>query len=198
VASRLVEETGKPSFVVGFEGDEGIGSVRGSGHFNVYESLLTASGRLTRFGGHKDAAGFTVLRENLTALRTLLGEFAAKVDMTCSGDHLECDDKLRVSEIDTDLVAQIERLGPFGAGNPEPVFDIDGLYVLEQRVVGQEHLKLELKTPSGRISAFGPRMGEVAGKLPPLIRTAANLTFDEWRGNGEPELRLAAMPVEGS
>jgi single-stranded-DNA-specific exonuclease len=198
VASRLVEETGKPSFVVGFEGDEGIGSVRGRGQFNVFESLQKASDRLLRFGGHKDAAGFTVKRENLTALRTLLCEFASGVDVTCGGELLECDDSLRVSELDAELVMQLEKLGPFGAGNPEPVFDINGLYVLEQRVVGQEHLKLELKTPSGRISAFGPRMGAVAGTLPPLIRAAAHITFDEWRGNGDPELRLAAHPVEGS
>lgn len=198
VASRLVEETKKASYVVGFDKDEGIGSVRGRGRLNVYESLMNARVRLERFGGHKDAAGFTVSRENLNALRDALCAFSVAAQLPDTSDILACDDRLRASEIDAELVAEMERLGPFGPENPEPLFDIDGLFVLEQRVIGQDHLKLELKTPSGRISAFGPRMGQLAGTLPPLIRTAAHVTFDEWRGNGEPELRLAAPPIQGS
>ena len=198
VASRLVEETHKPAFVVGFDGDEGIGSVRGRGKLNVYDALTHAAASLERFGGHREAAGFTVLRRNLSALRTALGEFAQTVDTDDAPAPLACDDMLRASEIDGELVAEIERIGPFGPGNPEPLFDIDGLYILDQKVIGQDHLKLELKTPSGRISAFGPRMASLAGRLPPLIRTAAHVTFDEWRGNGEPELRLATPPVPGT
>lgn len=198
VASRLVEETKKPAYVVGIDKGEGIGSVRGRGRFNVYESLAHASDHLARFGGHKEAAGFTVMKDQVLALKRSLCDFAAKTDVLDEDEILECDDKLRASEIDAELVREIERIGPFGSGNPEPLFDIDGLYVLDQRVIGQDHLKLELKTPSGRISAFGPRMAALAGRLPPLIRAAAHVTFDEWRGNGEPELRLAAAPIKGS
>ena len=198
VASRLVEETCKPAFVVGFDGDEGIGSVRGRGQLNVYDALAHAAEHLARFGGHREAAGFTVLRENFLRFRVALSEFAASADTFAEPEPLACDDRLRASEIDGELVAEIERIGPFGPGNSEPLFDIDGLYILEQKVIGQDHLKLELKTPSGRVSAFGPRMAALAGRLPPLIRTAAHVTFDEWRGNGEPELRLAAPPIPGS
>ncbi len=200
VASRLMEETGKPAFIMGFENDneEGTGSVRGRGRFNVYDALSYASDYLVRFGGHKDAAGFTVKKNSLRGLQECLCSYASKVDMFVDDGILECDDTLRANEIDPALVAEIEKLGPFGAGNPEPLFDIDGLYVLDQKVVGGDHLKLQLKTPSGHIFAFGPRMAGLAGKVPPLIRAAAHVVFDEWRGNGEPELRLAAPPVEGS
>ena len=198
VASRLVEETGLPAFVVGFDNEEGIGSVRGRGHFNVYEGLAACAEHLKRFGGHRDAAGFTVDKSKVDDLKTALSAYAAAYGVGTVEEPLQCDARLLASEIDAELAFEISRLGPFGAGNPEPVFDIDGLFVLEQRVIGGDHLKLELKTPSGRISAFGPRMAGVAGTLPPLIRTAAHISPDEWRGNGEPELRLVVPPIAGN
>ncbi len=70
-----------------------------------------------------------------------------------------------------------------------------GLFVLEQRIIGLDRLKLERKTPSGRICAFCPRMATLAGALPPLVRTAAHVTFDERRGNGEPELSVGEQAL---
>ena len=102
------------------------------------------------------------------------------------------------SEINAGLVEQLERLGPFGAGNPEPVFEVDGLYVLKKRVVGRGHLKLEMKTPTGTVAGFGPKLGETLEQIPPLVRVAATPTRDDWRGEGYVELRLAAAPIEGS
>ena len=198
VASRLVEETGLPSFVVGLAGNEGIGSVRGRGHFNIYEGLAASEEHLKRYGGHRDAAGFTVEREKLPALKASLVEFANRLGVHVVEDAIRCDAALLASEVDAELAYEISRLGPFGAANPEPVFDIDGLFVLDQRVINGEHLKLDLKTPTGRISAFGPRMASVAGKLPPLVRMAAHVAPDEWRGNGEPELRLVKPPIPGT
>jgi single-stranded-DNA-specific exonuclease len=198
VASRLVEETGRPAFVVGIDGDEGIGSVRGRGHFNVYESLAAATDHLRRFGGHRDAAGFTVERDQLDHLRAALIAFAEAHGIDAADEPLQCDARLLASEIDAELALELSRIGPFGPENPEPIFDIDGLFVLDQRVISGDHLKLELKTPTGRVSAFGPRMAAVAGNLPHLIRTAAHISPDEWRGNGEPELRLVVPPIPGN
>ncbi len=198
VASRLVEEYHKPAFVIGIDGNEGIGSVRGRGQINMHDALLDAAPLLRRFGGHMDAAGFTVLREQIEELKARLVAYALRHGEEVPSETLTCDVTLAAAELGDDLLQEISRLGPFGSGNPEPVFDIDGLYILEQRVIGQDHLKLDLKTPSGHISAFGPRMARLAGTLPPLIRTAANICPDEWRGKGFIELKLAAPPVPGS
>jgi single-stranded-DNA-specific exonuclease len=198
VASRLVEEFGRPAFVVGLEGREGVGSVRGRGQLNVHEALQSAAHCLARFGGHTDAAGFTVNREQVAPLKEALIQFSDRNIVESRAPDLYCDAALQAADLDAELLEEINRLGPFGSGNPEPVFDIDGLYVLEQRVIGQDHLKVDLKTPSGRISAFGPRMGHLSGSLPPLIRTAASICPDEWRGDGFIELKLVAPPVPGS
>jgi single-stranded-DNA-specific exonuclease len=198
VASRLVEEMGKPAFVVGVEADEGIGSVRGRGQISVYDGLLAASAHLKRFGGHRDAAGFTVDVRQMGALKEALIEYANANTVPVADEGLLCDAGLTAADIHSGLLEELNLIGPFGPGNPEPVFDIDGLYVLSHRPVGQDHLKLELKTPTARVAAFGPRMASVASTLPPLIRVAATVCPDEWRGNGFLELRLQAPPVPGS
>lgn len=198
VASRLVERFGKPSFVVGFEGGLGTGSARSGGRINLHETLSQASGHLLRFGGHRNAAGFSVDRGSMEKLRTALVDYGSKAIVQEGDMKMVCEAKLHASQITPELVRDLGRLGPFGQGNSEPIFEIDGLYVLDARVVGQDHLKLELKTPSGSISAFGPRLGEYAGGIPNLICVAAAVTLDEWRGDGSPELRLVAPPVPGA
>ncbi len=197
VAARLADWAGKPAFVIGFDSDEGIGSCRGRGQINLHTCLSQASQHLVRFGGHRDAAGFTVKRQDLASLKKAIIDYAETEWVDVGARDIVCDARLKASEITPDLLKEIGQLGPFGAGNPEPVFEVDGLYVLDSRVVGHTHLKLVLKTPTGSISAFGPRMGEFVDRIPNLVRVAAVITADEWRGDGTPELRLAAVPLPG-
>ncbi|MCP4606919.1 MAG: single-stranded-DNA-specific exonuclease RecJ [Proteobacteria bacterium] len=198
VAARIVEWTGKPAFVIGFDGDTGIGSARGRGQIDLYEALNAASSHLIRFGGHRDAAGFTIQRNELDGLKQALKKYAETCYFEVGPREIVCDMAVSPAEINATLLREISLLGPFGASNKEPILEIDGLYVLDSKVVGRDHLKLELKTPSGSIAAFGPRMGELSENTPPLIRVAANLITDEWRGDGTPELRLVAPPVPGN
>jgi single-stranded-DNA-specific exonuclease len=198
VAARIVEWSGKPAFIIGVEDGMGIGSARGRGQINLHQCLSNVSQYLLRFGGHRDAAGFTVAKDDLESLKRGIIAYAQANWIPADAGDILCDAKLDALEVTADLLKEISRLGPFGTGNPEPVFEVNGLYVLDSRVVGTEHLKLELKTPTGSISAFGPRMGEYAERIPPLVRVAANLTPDEWRGDGTPELRLVAPPVQGT
>jgi single-stranded-DNA-specific exonuclease len=198
VAARIMEWSGKPSFIVGFNGDVGIGSARARGQINLHECLSSVSSSLVRFGGHREAAGFAVERENLEALKRGISAYTKANWVDIGVGEIVCDASINATDITASLLHEIERIGPFGSGNPEPIFDVDGLYVLNKKVVGKEHLKLELKTPSGSISAFGPRMGEYVDVIPPLIRVAANLTPDDWRGGGIPELRLVAAPIPGT
>jgi single-stranded-DNA-specific exonuclease len=196
VAARLGEEYGKPAYVVGFDGELGIGSARAQGQLDLHGSLAAAAGELVRFGGHSDAAGFTVTRAAFPDLRAVLAEFARESASSTDAGALVCDARIEPDQIEPDLLDELERLAPFGNRNPDPVFEVGELRVVQSRVVGAEHLKLELMVPGGSVSAFGPRMGGVASSVPPVIRVAASLTRDEWKGDGSPELRLIAPPVE--
>jgi single-stranded-DNA-specific exonuclease len=198
VAARIAEESRKPTYVVGFEGDVGTGSARAQGQIDLHESLSHAAPHLMRFGGHHDAAGFTVEKGRVGEFKRALVEFARENLRPAAEKGVVCDARLQPAEITRELLADLERIGPFGQGNPEPVFDVDGLYVLDKRVVGREHLKLELKTPVASIPAFGPRMGAGIDGIPALIRVAAVVSPDEWRKEGSPELRLVSPPVQGT
>jgi single-stranded-DNA-specific exonuclease len=198
VAARLAEELNLPAFVVGFdESGVGTGSARGRGRLDVHRALSAAADQLERFGGHREAAGFTVSRERIEALQRSLLEHAGRLVSGERAPSTVCDSTVEAGELDAGLLAELGRLEPFGKSNPEPLLDISGLRVLKGRVVGSDHLKLELRTPSGPISAFGPRMGRCAANLPRVVRVAAALKADEWKGGDALELRLAEAPIPG-
>ncbi|MFO8072807.1 MAG: single-stranded-DNA-specific exonuclease RecJ [Polyangia bacterium] len=196
VAARLAEELDRPAFVVGFdESGVGTGSARGRGRLDVHRALSAAADQLERFGGHREAAGFTVGRERIEDLRRKLLEHAGPLVEGERASTTVCDSTVGAAELNAELLAELGRLAPFGKSNPEPLLDIAGLHVLRGRVVGTDHLKLELRTPSGPISAFGPRLGRCAADLPRVVRVAAALGADEWKGGGALELRLAEAPI---
>lgn len=195
VAARLSEEFGRPAFVVGFEGDVGTGSARAQGQLNLFATLNACSAQLVRFGGHGDAAGFVVTRGRFAAATRAIEDHARGAAITTKERALVCDASITARQLNAAILGELDRLGPFGNGNPEPVFEITGLDVLDGRVVGGSHLKLELKTPTGTVSAFGPRMGGLADRMPPLVRVAATISADEWRGGDVPGLRLVSPPV---
>lgn len=196
VAARLTEQYGKPAYVLGFDGEVGTGSARAQGQLNLHQSLAGVAEHLVRYGGHRDAAGFTVTRAAFDRFRRALVEHAAANVEPDLLRGVVCDARIRPDEITADLLVEIDQLAPFGHRNPEPVFEVNELRVLDSRVVGAGHLKLELMIPGGSVSAFGPRMGHEGQRVPPVIRVAAALTHDEWKGHGAPELRLAAPPIE--
>ncbi len=195
VAARVGEEFGKPAYVVGFEDGKGVGSARGQGQVNLYHSLRAVEDCLGRYGGHRDAAGFTLDKDKLEIFRARVGEHVAGAAERREPPRLVCDGRLNPSQLTSGLLSELDRLGPFGNGNPEPVFEVAGLDVLDAKVVGGSHLKLELKTPTGTVSAFGPRMGSVARDITPMVKVAASITVDEWRGEGVVELRLVNPPA---
>ena len=195
VAARLSEEYGRPAFVVGFDGDVGTGSARAQGQLNLFATLNACAAELVRFGGHGDAAGFVVMREGYDRAARAIADHARSAAVVPKARSIVCDASIPARQLNAAILGELERIGPFGNGNPEPVFEITGLDVLESRVVGGSHLKLELKTPTGTVSAFGPRMGDLAEHLPPLVRVAATISADEWRGGDVPGLRLVSSPI---
>ena len=197
VAARLAETCGRPAFVVGFDGDRGVGSARAQGQLDLHGALSAVAGHLVRHGGHREAAGFTVERSRFPAFSEALLQHAGRHSTGPRPRPTVCDARIDAREIRLDLLKEIDRLGPFGHENPEPVFEVADLPVLGSRVVGGGHLKLELKTPSGAVGAFGPRMAGFAGDLPPVIRVAASLSADDWGGQDGIELRLVEPPQPG-
>ncbi len=157
-AARLVDRFARPAAVVGVRDGIGRGSVRTTSAIDVRAALESVGDLLVRFGGHREAAGFTIEALHLNAFEVrFVAAVAAQSRSPRSG--LVVDAILDASEADVALVGDLERFEPFGTGNIEPQFLLRGLQVgAAARVVGEKHLKLPLETTGGRILdgiAFG-------------------------------------------
>ncbi|MEK7182733.1 MAG: single-stranded-DNA-specific exonuclease RecJ [Patescibacteria group bacterium] len=198
VASRLVEEFGRPAIVVS-KGDEfSRGSARSVSGFNIVELLDRAREFLIEGGGHAMAAGFTVRTQHLELLSQA---FKNHADGNLTDEHLtpkiriECE--IPLSVVTLALAQEVAKFVPFGIGNPEPVFATRKVLVRDARLVGSEnkHLKLQL-TANGlqttAINAIGFGMGNLYSKLSPdaPIDTAYTVVIDTWNGDRRIQLKL--------
>ncbi|MDH3345792.1 MAG: single-stranded-DNA-specific exonuclease RecJ, partial [Kiritimatiellaceae bacterium] len=123
VASRLVKRYGRPVAVVGLDGESGRGSCRSIDGFSVLDGLNACSDLLMRFGGHDMAAGLEVRTEHIAEFKKRFNAFATERFKDADlGPVLQIDRAVDLSEVNTELMAGLRRIGPFGQDNPEPVW----------------------------------------------------------------------------
>ncbi|PIE13229.1 MAG: single-stranded-DNA-specific exonuclease RecJ [Rhodobacterales bacterium] len=208
VASRLKEATGRPSVVIGLEGDEGKGSGRSVSGIDLGASVqrLAAEGLLIKGGGHKMAAGLSVARDSLEAAMARLSELLAKqgADQLGPGD-MKLDGTLMPGAATVELVEQIDRAGPFGAGAPAPRFAFPDVAISFARRIGDSHLKIGFGDGMGaRID--GIAFGAFDGPLGPALDShggarfhlGGRLELNHWQGRVSVQLRLEdAAPAQG-
>jgi single-stranded-DNA-specific exonuclease len=152
VASKLVDAFCRPAIVVSTDGDIAHGSCRSISGFSVLAALEHCASHLSRFGGHRQAAGLTMPSENIPAFRAAIAEYA---DNLLGPDDLKprlrLDGCLGFRDINGDFAAEMALLSPFGMGNPRPLFEARGVEVVDgPRRLKDRHLKMALKQ-NGRI-----------------------------------------------
>jgi single-stranded-DNA-specific exonuclease len=163
VASKLVEEYGRPTVLIGLDGETGKGSGRSIMAFHLYNALATCQEYLLGFGGHEHAAGIRIARAQVPAFREALNRVAH--ERLTAADHsplLSIDAEIRLEDVDDALLAFIERLEPFGEGNPQPLFLTRAVEVVgEPTLVGkeQQHLRMTVRQGGALLSTIGFGMG---------------------------------------
>ncbi len=200
VASRLKESANRPAIVIGFDGDEGKGSGRSISGVDLGASIqrLAAEGLLVKGGGHKMAAGLTVMRDQLEPAMSRLSELLAKQGAGQGGPaDLKLDGALMPGAATVDLIEQVEKAGPFGAGAPAPRYALPDLQVRFAKRVGETHLKLSLSDGmSGGLDAIafgafdcplGDRLSNHGGAR---FHFAGRLEVNTWGGRQSVQLRL--------
>jgi single-stranded-DNA-specific exonuclease len=204
VASRLVERYGVPVFIGTYE-EEDLGKIRGSARgieeFHVFEALQFCRDVLGKFGGHKMAGGFGLDSQNLPRLQQQLSQFAYQC---LQPEHLKplikIDSLADFGQITAELFHQIDSLQPWGIGNEFPVFWTPNVRVVEQQVVGKNHVKLLLaQADDTRIKAVAWRWGSYC-PLPPRIDIAYKLKENTWNGQTAIEIELVGvrLPAENN
>jgi single-stranded-DNA-specific exonuclease len=143
-ASRLSEKFLRPIIVFSKEGDTFHGSARSIKGFDIVEALRMSEKLLVAYGGHKGAAGVEISSENFSKFHQAMLKIASrKITKSMLEPKIEIDLIIDSTEINLKLFHQIEKLQPFGMGNPRPVLLIENVQISEQKIVGRDgkHLK---------------------------------------------------------
>ncbi len=143
VASRVTETFRRPAAVLSLREDYGKGSVRSYAGKDVLGALRASSECLLGFGGHKHAAGLTVALDRVDAFAEAFDRALGEMEEDASQLPLLIEGRCEASDLSVAALTEIEKLGPFGPGNPEPVFSFRAP-ILGHRVLKERHLKLEL------------------------------------------------------
>ncbi|MCC6801652.1 MAG: single-stranded-DNA-specific exonuclease RecJ [Anaerolineae bacterium] len=202
VAGRLVEEFFRPAVVMEVGETESRASCRSIPQFDITDALDQCAALLVRHGGHAQAAGFTVLNENVTILREKLMSLAhTALDGQDLAPTLDVDMELDAAYVNLALAEGLLDLEPTGHGNPTPVFVTRNLRVQDYRTVGRDdsHLKLRLSRRGGApIDAIGFGLGEWAKQMPRYVDIAYQLTINEWNGNRTEQMTILDLRETGA
>jgi len=202
VAARLLERYHRPCALIAVQDGVGKGSARARAPFHLWEALERSSSLLTRFGGHRVAAGFEVAEEMIPMLTARL---LAIADETLTTEDLsptlDIDTWIDLPDVTTPFTRQVETLAPFGMGNPTPIFAATDVTLHHFSRRGQDgaHLSLSLRMqPGGRtISAIWFRHGHLADQLTQgqQLDIAFTTELNCWQGLTTPQLVVKDVMV---
>lgn len=211
VAGRLKEKYHKPVAVIGWEGDVGKASARSVTGADFGSAVLAAkqSGLLVAGGGHAMAAGFTVERDKLPALREfLIARLSEAVRRYGEDRALVVDAVLTAKAATPDLLKRLKDAEPFGIGNPGPKFAFERQRLVKADVVGDGHLRCIFEDAGVGGKASGGRLQGIAfravgtpleavlasGRSTPL-HLAGSLKLNSWQGNDRVDLHIEDASV---
>ncbi|MFU8807223.1 MAG: single-stranded-DNA-specific exonuclease RecJ, partial [Bradymonadaceae bacterium] len=196
VASRIVERFHRPAVLIGIdEAGLGKGSVRSIEGINVIAVLEHAADILETFGGHTAAAGLSVRAENLEEFHRRLAQGMRDVlsNEPLPGPKLHIDSVVELSELDERFIADLDKLGPFGAGNREPILLCRQSLASNVRVVGRDHLKARFRDGGTVLEGIGFSMAEVAALLEKPVAVAFVPRFAYYRGRSRLEMHIRGL-----
>lgn len=193
VASRLAEEFYRPAIVLQVSGKRVRGSARSIPEFDIIAALLDCQELLSRAGGHPRAAGFSLPAENLTILeQRLLQRAQAQLAHLDLRPELVIDAEISLSSLSEELLQLVERLAPFGQGNPPPAFLSREVRVLECRSVGSkgEHLKMKFEAEGKEWHGIGFDLGHLITQVASRVDIVYTLEIDHRGGKETLQLHL--------
>jgi single-stranded-DNA-specific exonuclease len=199
VASRLVDLFSRPAFVISLNNGVGKGSGRSISEFNIYKGIQQCASLLLSYGGHYRAAGISIKEDDIDEFAGLLNEIIHNtVEYTEPVSQTLIDSECQFSDINLNLINQMEMLAPFGCKNPEPVLCARNIQVSSPSIVGNNHLKMKLTSKGMSCDSIWFSMGNYLKEL-----TGANLDvaftpqINYWSGSSEinEEWRLYCPPL---
>ncbi len=191
VASRLVERYHRPVFLITEDGESAKGSARGVSDYNVIKQLDQQAHLLDKYGGHKQAAGFSLSVKNIDSLKNELNKMIQTDDLSFAVTY-KVDSDVSWNELNIDLLKELERMAPFGAGNPAPMFMTCGLRISKVFAIGKEgdHLKLLLEEDQKTLEALAFKKGNELEQLKKIHNLDIIYYLESNSFSGEEKLQM--------
>jgi single-stranded-DNA-specific exonuclease len=190
-----VEAHYRPTLILTSEHDHIKGSGRSIPEFDLYLALCACQDLLISFGGHRQAAGLSLAPENLPALRERFAKAAAdQLGLSRPLPSLCLEGELSFADIHQPFLKELELLGPYGCGNPEPVFASGPLSVRSRRAFGTNHVSLDVRDNQAGVT-LRAKAWRMADKLGPqtsgqTLRLAFTPRLDTYNGLASIELSV--------
>lgn len=192
VASRLVERYHRPTVLIAVDGELGKGSARSIRGLHLYEILQQCADDLHGYGGHAYAAGLSIAASRIDSF-TAVFERAAAAVLTVEDllPVLQYDSEVLIEDLSLTVLDDLQRLGPFGAGNPEPLFLLRNARAQQLSPCGTGHLKFSIRQGGFSLPciafSFPPGWAEF---LPGEIDLLVSVQKNEWLGRVSLQLRV--------
>ena len=191
VAGRIRERYYKPAFVL-TNASEGLkGSGRSIEAYSMYEELSRCKDLLMRFGGHRQAAGLSMKRENLESFRKMINDYCTLTpkDLT---EKVVIDMEMPFSCVTEGLIRELALLEPFGKGNTKPVFAARNVRLMDMRVMGRKKNVLKMRAVDANGSTveavyFGD-VENLSGRKDTLLSITYYPTLNEYMGQATPQI----------
>ncbi len=200
LAARLKERFDRPAFVLTISGEHATGSGRSIAGVDLGRTVRAAveAGLLVKGGGHAMAAGVTLTRDRLGDWRAFLEEkLSDPVARVRAEASLAVDAAMTAAAATPELAERLEAAGPYGAGNPEPVFALPRHRLADVAAVGTDHLRVRAVAGDGStieavaFRSVGKRLGEALVRLRGApVHLAGTLSVNRYRGRERAQLRI--------
>ncbi|MCA0969969.1 single-stranded-DNA-specific exonuclease RecJ [Halobacillus litoralis] len=202
VASKLVRTFDRPAIVLGIDAEKGQakGSARSIDAFDLFSNCMEVRDRFVHFGGHAQAAGMTLEVDQIDPLRQDLIQLAEqKLEPEDYQQVLEVETTVPLDEISLKQIEEVDRLRPFGMGNPKPLFHVQQA-PKEIRLIGSKknHLKFQFQQDQAKVDGIAFGMGDAYHQLAPAdkLDLVGELGINEWNGRKNLQIMIKDFCVQ--
>ncbi len=205
IASRIKDKFNKPTIIISLNNKMGKASARSIVGFDIGEAILSALQNkiLIKGGGHKMAGGFSIEVEKIEKFKEfIIKKFNKKNNVNFKKNCLYLDSSISASALNLEFYKKIEILAPFGSGNPEPKFLLEGTKVIKSMVVGEKHIKSILLTKDGSniktitFNAIETDLGQfLLNNRTNIFDIVGKLSLNEWKGEKNVEFIIDDISV---
>lgn len=195
VAGKISDKYMRPAIVMQDFGDYLVASARSPKFFNVIEAITKFSSLLDNFGGHAQAAGFSIQKKNLEKFINEIREYSKSILNTCDiKPTLDIDCEISPQELNWDTVEFLESLEPFGIANEKPKFLLKDVEVNAVRSIGRnsKHLSFNVSKEGRKIRGIGFNMGDFVdyARTHRSLNVVFQLDRNQWKGKNSIEMKL--------